>query len=108
MLQAAQHFANISVTADFAPNVLVFTTQPGNVIQGDALGSIAVTEEDGSGNTIDDNATVEFTIAACSGTVNLGSATMVNGVATLNGVQRFYTVPVSGLTITASVTNPSP
>ncbi|MDR3388561.1 MAG: protease pro-enzyme activation domain-containing protein [Rudaea sp.] len=99
---------NISVTADFAANVLTFTTQPSDLIQGDTLGTITVTEQDGAGNTIADTATVDFTISACGGTVDLGSASMVNGVATLNSAQRFYTAPVTGLTITASVTIPNP
>ncbi len=99
---------NISVTADFAANVLIFTTQPSDLIQGDTLGTITVTEQDGAGNTIADSATIDFTIAACGGAVDLGSVAMGNGIATLNSSQRFYTAQVIGLTITASVTTPNP
>jgi hypothetical protein len=85
-----------------ATPVLVFTTQPADVAQGAALGTIAVTEEDGSGNVIADNTTVvDFTVAACGGTVDLGTATMVNGVATLDVATIFYT-PASNLQIQAS------
>ena len=37
----------------------------------------------------DDNASVDFTIAACGGTIDLGSVQMVHGVATLNSKQLF-------------------
>jgi hypothetical protein len=72
---------------------LLFTTEPGNVVRGDALGTIAVTETDTLGNVIDDNASlVTFKVAACSGNVLIGSATMTHGVATLSTATRFYTV----------------
>ncbi len=93
--------ADCSVTANFAPNVLVFTTQPATITRGDVLGAVAITEEDGSGNTINDNATVDFSITACGGTLSLGSVAMVGGVAMLNSTQRFY-ASASGLTIAAT------
>jgi hypothetical protein len=81
---------------------LIFTAQPADVTAGNALGSVAVTEYDASNNVVPDNSTsVDFAIAACAGTIHLGSAPMVNGVATLNPVQRFYTV-ASGLSVTAN------
>ncbi|MDR3388588.1 MAG: hypothetical protein P4L92_16195, partial [Rudaea sp.] len=96
--------ANISVTASFAQDQLVFTTQPANVTRGGALGVVVVTEQDGSGNTIIDNSSsVDFTIAACGGSVDLGSVTMIDGVATLNSTQLFYTLTSTpGLQINAS------
>ncbi len=99
--------ASISVTATFAPDVLVFTTQPANVVQGTALGTVVVTEEDGNGNVIgDSSSTVDFTITTACGTVDLGSVTMVNGVATLTSSQLFYTVTSGGaLSINASITS---
>jgi hypothetical protein len=94
--------ANCTVTANFALNVLVFTTQPANVSRGQALGTIVVTEQDGNGNTISDNATVDFfVINVCGASLDLGSVSMVNGVATMNSSQRFYTL-VSGRTIGAT------
>ncbi len=99
--------ANISVQANFAANVLVYTTPPADVMQGNAPGTIAVTEQDGSSNTVPDTATVDFTITTACGTFDLGSVTMVNGVATLTSAQRFYTL-VSGLSINAAITNPNP
>jgi hypothetical protein len=93
--------ANCTVIANFALNVLVFTTQPANVTRGQALGTVVVTEQDGSGNTIPDNSSsVTFTITACGGPITLGSIAMVNGVATLVSSQRFYTI-ASGLQINA-------
>src|SRR6185295_10968633 len=93
--------ADCTVIVNFAVNVLVFTTQPTDVSRGNLLNTVVVTEQDGSGNTISDNATVTFTINACGGPLTLGSVAMVNGVATLNAGQHFYTLG-SGLTIAAS------
>jgi hypothetical protein len=82
---------------------LVFTIQPADVMQGDAIATIAVTEEDAGGNVVADNATsTDFSVPACGGNVDLGSAVMVNGVATLSGsTQRFY-VLAGSLQITAA------
>lgn len=80
---------------------LVFTAQPVDVIQGNALTTIAVTVQDGIGNTVSDNSSADFTISACGGSIDLGTASIVNGVATLTLPQRFYNV-ASGLTIAAS------
>jgi len=93
--------ADCTVIANFALNVLVFTTQPADVTRGTTLATVVVTEQDGSGNTVSDNATVTFTVTACGGPVTLGSVAMSNGVATLNSSQRFYTL-ASGMTIGAS------
>jgi hypothetical protein len=88
--------ADCSVVANFAANppILVFTTQPSSVSQGGALGSVQVTEKDSiTGSVINDSASmVDFTIAACGGTIDLGSVQMSGGVAALNSTQRFYTV----------------
>ena len=71
--------------------------------QGNVPDSIAVTEkEDALGNVVDDNATVDFTVAACNGTIDVGDVQMVHGVATLNPSQRFYTA-ASALQISASI-----
>jgi hypothetical protein len=83
---------------------IVFTTQPANVLRGEKLGTVAVTEEDAFGNPIitDSTSSVDFSIAACGGTVDLGSATLSNGVGTLTGSsQHFYTF-ASGLTVDAA------
>ena len=93
--------ADCTVIANFAANVLVFTTQPADVTRGNALGTVVVTEQDGSGNTVSDTATVAFTISACGAPLNLGSVAMVNGVATLNSSQHFYTL-ASGRSIDAN------
>jgi len=96
--------ADCTVIASFALNVLVFTTQPADVGRGNLLNTVVVTEQDGSGNTISDNATVTFTITACGGPLTLGSVAMVNGVATLNANPRFYTM-ATGLSIGASTSS---
>jgi hypothetical protein len=93
--------ANLAVTATFAANVLVFTTQPANLVQGGQLGTIAVAVQDGSGNTLPVSGTADFTIAACGGSVDLGSATISNGVATLSSTQSFHTI-AAGLTVKAT------
>jgi hypothetical protein len=73
-------------------STLEFTTQPGDIVAGDVLGTIAVTEKGPLGGTIDDNASlVDFTVTVCGGPVSLGSATMVHGVATLSTTVRFHT-----------------
>ena len=93
--------ANCTVIANFALNPLVFTTQPADVVRGQALGTVVVTEQDGSGNTVIDNSSsVTFTMTACGGPITLGNIAMVNGVATLVSSQRFYTI-ASGLQINA-------
>ena len=87
-----------------AATQLVFTVQPANVLSGNALGTVTVTEEDSAGDVIvgDSSNTVAFTTTACGGAVALGSVTLVNGVATLNGMPRFYTV-TTGSTVSASI-----
>ncbi|GAA0707131.1 hypothetical protein [Dokdonella soli] len=82
---------------------LVFTVQPTDANQGNALGTIQVTEKDPLGHVISASGTVDFTITACGGTVDLGSVMMTAGVATLTSTQRFYTLAAApGLTISAS------
>jgi hypothetical protein len=85
--QAQQSFAVAAGTP-----TLVFTTQPGDVTAGGVLATIAVTEKNPLGATIDDNASVDFTISACGGPISLGSAIMLHGVATLDTTLHFYTV----------------
>ncbi len=87
-----------------AATQLVFTLQPANVLSGNALGTVTVTEEDSAGDVIvgDNSNIVAFTTTACGGPVTLGSVTLVNGVATLNAAPRFYTV-TTGSTISASI-----
>jgi len=87
-----------------AATQLVFTVQPANVLSGNALGTVTVTEEDSAGDVIvgDSSNTVAFTTTACGGPVALGSVTLVSGVATLNGMPRFYTV-TTGSTVSASI-----
>ena len=64
------------------------------------LGTVVVTEEDGGGNTIADNATVDFSVIACGGPFVIGSVAMVNGVATLTVSRpssgQVYTVTYGG------------
>jgi pseudomonalisin len=77
---------------------LIFTAEPADVVQGNALGTVTVREDDGSGNTVADNAMVDFSIAGCSGPTDLGSVAMNSGIATLSSDQVFFTL-ASGLTI---------
>ena len=98
--------ADCAVVAIFAADVLVFTTQPSDLLRGTELGTVVATEEDSLGNTIDDSAMVDFTVAACGGSIDLGSVAMVHGVATLASDQAFYTV-AAGLQIQATATTAS-
>jgi hypothetical protein len=91
-----------------APAQLVFTTQPTDIAAGGTLNTIAVTEEDAGGNTIttDSSTSVDFTVQACGGAVDLSPVpvTMSNGVATLNSTQVFNTLRANppGLKVTAN------
>lgn len=95
---------SFNITPD-APT-LVFTLQPAPLIQGDALGTIAVTEQDQYGNLIADTSSVDFTIITSCGTFDLGCVNLSSSVATLTSSQRFCTATAS-LHITATVT-PTP
>jgi len=82
---------------------LVFTQQPQDVFAGNRLATIVVTEKDPIDNTVDDNTSiVTFSVAACGGDVELGSAPMMHGIATLLVTPIFYTVTnPSALAVTA-------
>jgi hypothetical protein len=88
--QAQQSFA-VSAGA----LTLVFTQSPSSLNQGDMLGTVQVTEKDSLGNVMPTSGTVDFTVATACGTVDLGTAPMTSGVATLNSSQRFYTLTSS-------------
>jgi hypothetical protein len=78
-----------------APSLLVFTTQPQDVAQGSALGTIAVSERDAFGNVIDDSTnSVTFSLDTCGG-LPLGSAPLDHGVAQLDVSRRLYLAPAS-------------
>jgi len=69
---------------------LVFTTQPADVVQGDALNTIAVTKQDAYGNVYGaDTDQIDFTVSSCGGFV-LGSANLSGGTASLSSAQHFY------------------
>ena len=89
--------AQQSVTVDIGTVSLVFTTQPEDVLQGGTQGTLAVTEQNQYGYVVssDSSSVVDFTVSSCGG-APLGSATMMNGVATLsNSTLRFYSVTVA-------------
>ena len=81
-----------TVLVSFVPGELVFVTQPEDVMQGDTLGSVTVSLQDADGNPIRGGrvSVIDFSVSACGGTVALGSADMVNGVATFDGAQPFF------------------
>ncbi|HET8899803.1 MAG TPA: GEVED domain-containing protein [Rhodanobacteraceae bacterium] len=95
--------ASCSVQAQFAPNTLVFTTQPADVPQGGSLGQVVVSQQDGQGNAVgnDSSSVVDFSLDLCGSPLILGSATMVNGVASLSSSQTFMEL-TSGYVIHAS------
>ncbi|HXD83110.1 MAG TPA: hypothetical protein VN599_01640 [Rudaea sp.] len=101
---AAAPQAQQTFTVDVGTVSLIFTTQPTDVAQGTTQGTITVTEQNQYGYVIatDSASTVNFTVTACGGSVSLGSAPMLNGVATLsNSAQRFYTL-APGLSVDAT------
>jgi hypothetical protein len=85
---------------------LVFVQQPSDVVQGSSLASVSVQLQDAFDNPeISDSASsVDISIVACGNPVALGTATVVNGLATFatpgNGL-LFYTI-ASGLQIQAT------
>ena len=91
---------SFDVTAG-APANLVFTMQPSDVLQGGTLAEIGIMEVDANGNVVPDTASVDFTASACGTPINLGSAAMNAGVATLSSALRFYSL-ASGNQITVS------
>ena len=97
---APQQQQSIAVTIG-SGSQLVFTIEPTNILIGNPASTVQVTEEDAFGNVVGDNATVTFTVAACSGNVTLGSAAMSGGVATFSSGPDFYT-SASGLQIAAT------
>ncbi len=97
---APQQQQSITVSVG-AGSQLLFTIEPINILIGNPVGTVQVTEKDEFGNVVDDNATVTFTVAACSGSVTLGTATMSAGVATFSSGPDFYT-SANGLQITAT------
>jgi hypothetical protein len=106
-LQASESIGSLAITSNAfnivlgGPAQLVFTTQPTDVVQGNTLNTIAVSETDAGGNAIttDSVTSVDFTASACG--TSLGSATMNSGVATLSSAQVFNTLR-AGLTVSAN------
>ncbi|MEO8801980.1 MAG: hypothetical protein ABI304_06945, partial [Rudaea sp.] len=70
---------------------LQFTPSPPNIMQGQGLGNITVTEYDNFNNVVlSDNSTpVTLTTGAC-GTITLGSGVLTGGVVTFATTQHFY------------------
>jgi hypothetical protein len=85
-----------------SPDHLAFTPAPGDIMQGQTLGSVTVTEYDALDNqVISDNTTqVSLTAGSCGGTT-LGTATLSGGVVTFNTTQSFMTI-ANGVSLEAA------
>ena len=82
-------------------NHLAISQAPASVVQGNALGSVTVTEYDASNQQTSDSTTqVTLTADSCGGTV-LGTGTLNGGVITFATTTKFKT-PATNLTLTAS------
>lgn len=84
------------------PDHLVFTPTPGDIMQGQALGNVTVTEYDAFGNEVTSDSTTQISLVAgsCGGTV-LGTQPLTGGVVTFNTTQSFMTV-ASGVNLSAA------
>ena len=86
-----------------SPDHLAFTpAPPASIVQGQALGSVTVTEYDVFGNQVSADNTTQVSLVAgsCGGTV-LGTQALSGGVVTFNTAQTFMTV-ASGVSLSAA------
>jgi hypothetical protein len=85
-----------------SPDHLTFTPVPGDIMQGQALGNVTVTEYDAFDNqVVSDNATqIALVAGSCGGTV-LGTQALNGGAVTFNTTQTFMTV-ASNVTLSAA------
>jgi hypothetical protein len=85
-----------------SPDHLAFTPVPGDIVQGQTLGTVTVTEYDAFDNQVVADNTTQVSLAAgsCSGTA-LGTATLSGGVGLFNTTQSFMTM-ASGVSLSAA------
>jgi hypothetical protein len=98
-LGATSNSFNIAAAS---PDHLAFTPVPGDIMQGQTLGSVTVTEYDAFDNPVvaDNTTQVSLTAGSCGGTV-LGTATLSGGVGQFNTTPSFMTV-ASGVSLSAA------
>ena len=80
---------------------LAFVQQPVNVTQGTTeTVQVAIEDADNNVETADNATSITLSAPACGGSVTIGTATVVDGVATFN--HRFFNVATLNLTATAT------
>jgi hypothetical protein len=85
-----------------SPDHLAFTPVPGDIVQGQTLGTVTVTEYDAFDNQVVADNTTQVSLAAgsCSGTV-LGTQALNGGAVSFVTAQTFMTV-ASGVSLSAA------
>jgi hypothetical protein len=85
-----------------SPDHLAFTPVPGDIVQGQTLGTVTVTEYDAFNNQVvaDNTTQVSLVAGSCGGTV-LGTQALNGGAVTFNTTQTFMTV-ASNVTLSAA------
>ena len=86
-----------------SPDHLTFTPAPGDIVQGQTLGNVTVTEYDAYGNQITADSTTQVSLVAgqCGGTV-LGTQALNGGAVTFNTTQAFLTVTTNPASLSAA------
>ncbi|HEY7872619.1 MAG TPA: hypothetical protein VIC31_07865 [Rudaea sp.] len=91
-----------------APDHLAFTPVPGDIVQGQTLGTVTVTEYDAFGNQVTSDSATQIALVAgsCGGTV-LGTQALNGGAVAFNTTQSFMTA-ASGVNLSAAASASPP
>ncbi|MGE5168292.1 MAG: hypothetical protein ACM3KT_06715, partial [Deltaproteobacteria bacterium] len=86
-----------------SPDHLAFTPVPGDIVQGQTLGTVTVTEYDAFNNQVvaDNTTLVSLTAGSCGGTVLGGTQALNGGAVSFATTQSFMTV-ASGVSLSAA------
>jgi subtilase family serine protease len=90
-------------------NGLQFTPAPGDILLGQSLGNVTVTEYDDFGNQIlsDNSTSITLTAGSCGGTT-LGTGVLTGGVVTIDSTLDFHTL-ATGVSLSATAAgSPAP
>jgi hypothetical protein len=86
-----------------SPDHLAFTPVPGDIVQGQSLGTVTVTEYDAFNNQVvaDNTTLVSLTAGSCGGTV-LGGTQALNGGAVSFATTQSFMTAASGVSLSAT------
>ena len=90
-------------------NVLQFTPAPADILIGQSLGNVTVTEFDSFGNQVasDNSTSITLTAGSCGGTV-VGTGMLTGGAVTIDSTLAFHT-PANGVSLSATAAgSPAP